>query len=67
MINWIKEGWVRRYFNYLSTWREHRDTIKSLNKLTDRDLKDIGLNRYDIDRLIWQEEDETLKGRGKDE
>jgi len=65
MINWIKQGWVKRYLNYLFTWRKHREAIKSLNRLTDRDLRDIGLSRHDIDRLIWQDEDKTLKGRGK--
>jgi len=55
--------WVRRYWNYLSTWRKHRETIKTLNKLSDRELKDIGLSRGDIDRLIWLDED--MKQRGQ--
>jgi len=67
MIDWLKEGWLRRFVLFVATWRKHRDMVKQLNRLTDRDLKDIGLNRSDIDRLIWQEEDKTLKGRGKDE
>ena len=48
---------VWRYLNYLRTWRKHRDTIKSLNRLSDAELKDIGLNRADIDDLIWLKED----------
>ena len=55
--------WVRRYWNYLSTWRKHRETIKTLNKLSDRELKDIGLSRGDVDRLIWLDED--MKQRGQ--
>lgn len=55
--------WVRRYWNYLSTWRKHRETIKTLNKLSDRELKDIGLSRGDVDRLIWLDED--IKQRGQ--
>jgi uncharacterized protein YjiS (DUF1127 family) len=39
------------------TWQLHRDAVKHLNKLTDRELKDIGLNRGDIDRMIWFKED----------
>lgn len=56
--------WFWRYLNYLATWREHRKAIKMLNMLSDRQLKDIGLNRGDIDRLVWLEEDKTMRGRG---
>jgi len=59
--------WVWRYWNYLRTWRLHRETIKELNRLSDRELKDIGMSRGDIDRLIWLEEDKTMRGRGEDE
>lgn len=57
-------SWVRRYWNYLCTWRYHRQAIKQLNRLTDAQLKDIGITRSDIDRLIWLEEDKTMRGRG---
>ena len=53
----------KRYLNYLKTWRAHRDTIKALNRLSNRELKDIGLTRGDIDRMVWLEED--LQERGK--
>jgi uncharacterized protein YjiS (DUF1127 family) len=49
--------------NYLATWREHRKAIKLLNLLTDRELKDIGMNRGDIDRLVWLKEDKDMSGR----
>ena len=65
MINWIKQNWIGRYINYLKTWRQHRDTIKQLNRLTNKELRDIGITRADIDRLVWQEEDKTMRGRGK--
>ena len=64
MAKLLKENWVVRYWNYLASWREHRETIKQLNKLTDKELKDIGISRCDIDRLVWLEEDKTMKGRG---
>jgi uncharacterized protein YjiS (DUF1127 family) len=57
-------SWFRRYWNYLCTWRQHRDAIKQLNRLTDAQLKDIGISRSDIDRLVWLEEDKTMRGRG---
>jgi uncharacterized protein YjiS (DUF1127 family) len=65
MINWIKQNWIVRYINYLKTWRQHRETIKQLNRLTNKELRDIGITRADIDRLVWQEEDKTMRGRGK--
>lgn len=55
--------WFWRYINYLATWREHRNAIKLLNLLTDRELKDIGMNRGDIDRLVWLKEDKDMSGR----
>jgi uncharacterized protein YjiS (DUF1127 family) len=42
------------------TWRQHRKVVKQLNQLSDQQLKDIGLNRGDIDRIIWLEADKTF-------
>ncbi len=58
--------WFWRYINYLATWREHRKAIKQLNQLSDKELSDIGISRCDISRLIWLEEDKTMRGRGSD-
>ena len=55
--------WFWRYVNFLSTWREHRRAIKQLNMLTDRELNDIGINRANIDRLVWLDEDKDNRGR----
>jgi uncharacterized protein YjiS (DUF1127 family) len=57
-------NYLWRLMNYLTTRSEHRNTIKALNKLSDRELKDISLNRADIDRMVWLEEDKTMRGRG---
>ena len=56
-------SWIRRYWNFLATWREHRNAIKQLNMLTDRELNDIGMSRSDIDRLVWLDEDKDNRGR----
>ena len=55
--------WFWRYVNFLATWREHRKAIKQLNTLTDRELNDIGMNRSDIDRLVWLDVDKGNRGR----
>ncbi len=59
--------WFWRYLNFLATWREHRNMVKELNRLSDRELNDIGIARADIDRLVWLEEDKTMRGRGNEE
>lgn len=59
-------SWIKRYWNYLATWRKHREMIKELNRLTDAELHDIGIARADIDRLVWLEEDRTMRGRGNE-
>ena len=53
----------RRYYNYLKTWRKHREVIKELNRLTNRELSDIGINRGDIDRLVWLDKDKHERGK----
>ena len=55
-------NWLVRYYKYLSTWRKHREVIKELNRLTDAELKDIGINRVDINRLVWLKEDKENSG-----
>jgi uncharacterized protein YjiS (DUF1127 family) len=54
--------WFRRFLNYIITWRKHREVIKELNTLTDKQLDDIGISRYNIDRLVWLEEDKKKRG-----
>jgi uncharacterized protein YjiS (DUF1127 family) len=58
----LAESLVVRYWKYMKTWRKHRDTIKQLNSLTDRDLLDIGIQRWQIDELIFKEEDRMKRG-----
>lgn len=57
-------SWFWRYVNFLATWREHRKAIKILNQLSDKELSDIGINRGDIDRMIWLEVDKQMRQRG---
>jgi len=65
----MKKKWVDnivvRFLRYSVMWSEHRQAIKQLNRLSDRELKDIGINREDIDRMVWLDEDKTMRGRGE--
>jgi uncharacterized protein YjiS (DUF1127 family) len=61
-VKLLTESILVRYWKYLCTWRKHRQTIKQLNKLSDRQLSDIGINRGDLDELIFLEEDRKLRG-----
>ena len=56
-------SWFWRDINYLATWRTHRNAIKQLNMLTDRELRDVGISRSDIDRMVWLDEDKDKRGR----
>lgn len=58
--------WFWRWVNYLATWRTHRLAIKQLNMMSDKQLKDIGISRSDIDRMVWLDEDRSMRGRGSD-
>lgn len=51
-----------RFMRYCVMWSEHRAAIKTLNLLTDKELKDIGINRADIDRMVWLQEDKEKRG-----
>ena len=63
----MKQKWVNnifvRFMRYCVLWSEHRHAIKVLNQLSDKELKDIGLNRSDIDRMVWLKEDKDNSGR----
>jgi|TARA_B110000977_G_C10800295_1_gene386028 uncharacterized protein YjiS (DUF1127 family) len=42
----------------IAKWKEQRETFKSLHKLTDRELNDIGISRGDIRSIAndtWHE------------
>ena len=35
----------------LNAWRRYRASVRELSQLSDRELSDLGLNRYDIDGI----------------
>jgi uncharacterized protein YjiS (DUF1127 family) len=56
-----------RFMRYCVMWSEHREAIKILNKLSDRELKDIGISRSDIDRMVWLDIDKANRGKNNNE
>jgi uncharacterized protein YjiS (DUF1127 family) len=58
----LLETWVMRFLRFVNTWRAHRRIIKELNAMDDKTLRDIGINRCDIDTLIWLEFDKERRG-----
>lgn len=61
----ILETMLMRFIRYVIDWRRTRAVIRELNMLTDRQLKDIGINRGEIDHLIYTLEHEGQKGSKK--
>lgn len=59
--------WIWRFSKYIQTWRKHRQLIKELNMLSDLELRDIGISRYDIDRLVWLKDDIENRGKNNNE
>jgi uncharacterized protein YjiS (DUF1127 family) len=35
----------------LRNWKRYRDTVRELSRLSDRDLADLGISRFDIDSV----------------
>jgi uncharacterized protein YjiS (DUF1127 family) len=44
----MKDGMMKALANKFGAWRRYRNSIRELSRLTDRELADLGLNRYDI-------------------
>ena len=38
----------------VNAWRRYRVSVRELSRLTDRELQDLGLSRYDIDAVARQ-------------
>jgi uncharacterized protein YjiS (DUF1127 family) len=52
-FTWIKTR-VKNYFDYLDRNREIKETIKELSRLSDAELRDIGITRYDIYDVAYE-------------
>jgi uncharacterized protein YjiS (DUF1127 family) len=51
---WVRElsGVLKRWQSAFKTWRSERAAISALSALSDRQLKDIGLDRSEITRAV---------------
>lgn len=58
MKRMILESYLIRFVRYILDWRKTRSVIRELNRLTDRELKDIGISRSEIEVLIYRLHDE---------
>lgn len=47
-------GWIAGVAAAVVAWNDARVTRTALSKLSDRELDDIGLNRSDIDAIVWR-------------
>ena len=36
----------------IKIWKKEQETMKELRALSDRELEDIGINRYDIKEIV---------------
>jgi len=45
---------VKMIVEKVSAWRRYRVSVRELSRLTDRELNDLGLNRYDIEIVARQ-------------
>ena len=61
----IMETMLMRFVRYVIDWRKTRSVIRELNMLSDKQLKDIGINRGEIDYLVYTLEQQEQKGKKK--
>ena len=45
---------VKMIAEKVSAWRRYRISVRELSRLTDRELNDLGLNRFDIETVARQ-------------
>ena len=59
----ILESYLVRFVRYVIDWRKTRSVIRELNRLSDKELKDIGISRCEIENLIYRLEEEDKNGK----
>ena len=54
----LLESYMVRFIRYVIDWRKTRAVIRELSSLSDKQLKDIGITRGEINNLIYRLEEE---------
>jgi uncharacterized protein YjiS (DUF1127 family) len=62
LLAWFEET-KHKLADSLQWYRHYRDSAKELERLTDRELDDIGISRYDIPMVAAQSATEKLERR----
>lgn len=44
---------ISHLLSAVQRWRLYRTTVNELSQLTDRELSDLGINRFDIPAIAW--------------
>ena len=44
-------GLIAIFTRKLAAWRMYRQTVRELQSMTDHELSDIGISRYDIENI----------------
>lgn len=63
MTDKLLQSMFVRFVRYVIDWRDTRRIIRELNMLTDKQLKDIGISRGDIDNLVYTKEHKLQRGK----
>ena len=61
----IMETMLMRFVRYVLDWRKTRSIIRDLNRLSDRELRDIGIDRSEIGHLVYTLAQEEQRGKKK--
>ena len=61
----INMKWLINWFEAIAVAQQRRADYWLLRNMSDKELKDIGINRGDIDRMIWFKEDKKDRGGKK--
>lgn len=58
ITDWMNLSFIFDIFKEVKTrftrYRIYRETVKSLSKLTDKELQDLGISRWDIDAIAME-------------
>ena len=57
--------WLAGRVAAFRTWNAERRALNELSQMSDRELFDVGLNRYDFGRMFNDATNEDLRNRGR--